>query len=112
MKLPPGHVAGKGVVRPTGYGGFGERLLRGMGWEAGQGLGKTGDGIKEAIQVTKKEDTVGVSAWAATFATAAAASGDAAADTGAFAAVQLECHRHHACDSLGPPLMLAPASLL
>lgn len=61
MKLPPGHIAGQGVVRPTGYGGFGERLMRGMGWQAGQGLGKTGDGIKEAIQVAKKEDNVGVS---------------------------------------------------
>lgn len=60
MKLPPGHVAGQGVVRPTGYGGFGERMLRGMGWDKGQGLGRTGDGIKEAIQVKKKEDTVGV----------------------------------------------------
>lgn len=61
MKLPPGHVAGQGLVRPTGYGGFGERLMRSMGWQQGQGLGKTGDGIKEAIQVSKKEDTIGVS---------------------------------------------------
>ena len=60
MKLPPGHVEGKGVVRPTGYGGLGERLMRGMGWQAGQGLGKEKDGIKEAIQVKKKEDTLGV----------------------------------------------------
>ena len=68
MKLPPGHVAGANGVEPgkvvlaTGYGGFGERLLRGMGWDKGQGLGLNGAGIKEAIQVKKKEDTLGVRA--------------------------------------------------
>jgi hypothetical protein len=60
MKLPPGHVAGQGVAKPKCTGGFGERMLRSMGWDAGQGLGKQGTGIKEAIQVKKKEDTVGV----------------------------------------------------
>ncbi|KAL4422211.1 hypothetical protein ABPG77_009686 [Micractinium sp. CCAP 211/92] len=60
MKLPPGHVAGQGVVKPKCTGGFGERMLRSMGWEAGKGLGKEGQGMKEAIQVKKKEDTVGV----------------------------------------------------
>lgn len=60
MKLPAGHVAGQGVAKPKCTGGFGERMLRTMGWEAGQGLGKQGTGIKEAIQVKKKEDTVGV----------------------------------------------------
>ncbi|KAL6770105.1 hypothetical protein ACKKBG_A33620 [Auxenochlorella protothecoides x Auxenochlorella symbiontica] len=60
MKLPPGHVAGVGVVKPTGYGGYGERMLKTMGWDKGQGLGRTGEGIKEAIQVKKKEDSVGV----------------------------------------------------
>ena len=60
MKLPPGHVAGQGVAKPQVTGGFGERMMRSMGWEAGQGLGKDGTGIKEAIQVKKKEDTVGV----------------------------------------------------
>jgi hypothetical protein len=64
MKLPAGHVAGEGVVKPTGYGGLGERLLRGMGWEKGQGLGKEGDGMKQAIEVKKKEDTAGVSSLA------------------------------------------------
>ncbi|KDD74363.1 hypothetical protein H632_c1370p0 [Helicosporidium sp. ATCC 50920] len=72
MKLPPGHVAGQGVARPTGYGGLGERLLKGMGWEKGQGLGRRRDGIKEAIAVKKKEDTIGVGgstswAWADNF---------------------------------------------
>ncbi|GAB4815210.1 hypothetical protein N2152v2_002256 [Parachlorella kessleri] len=60
MRLPPGHVAGQGVLKPSGYGGFGERMLKTMGWEKGQGLGLNANGIKEAIQVKKKEDTVGV----------------------------------------------------
>jgi len=60
MKLPPGHIAGQGVVQATAYGGYGERLLRTMGWGDGQGLGLDGTGIKEAIQVKKKDDTVGI----------------------------------------------------
>jgi hypothetical protein len=60
MKLPIGYIAGQGVVKPTGYGGVGERLLRQMGWQDGSGLGKTGDGIKDAIEVKKKEDNAGV----------------------------------------------------
>ena len=42
MKLPPGHVAGQGVAKPKCTGGFGERMLRSMGWETGQGLGLEG----------------------------------------------------------------------
>jgi hypothetical protein len=60
MKLPPGHIDGQGVVQATAYGGYGERLLRTMGWGDGQGLGLDGTGIKEAIQVKKKDDTVGI----------------------------------------------------
>ena len=60
MKLPVGHVAGKGVVKASGFGGLGERLLRTMGWEKGQGLGKDKQGMKDALEVKKKEDTVGV----------------------------------------------------
>jgi hypothetical protein len=60
MKLPVGYVPGQGVTKATAYGGLGEKLLRSMGWESGQGLGKDGDGIREAIEVKKKEDTVGV----------------------------------------------------
>ena len=60
MKLPVGYVAGQGVSKPTGYGGLGERLLKSMGWERGQGLGKDAQGMKEALDVKKKEDTVGV----------------------------------------------------
>ena len=60
MKLPPGYVAGRGVVEGTAYGGFGERMLQSLGWERGKGLGKDEQGMKEAIEVKKKDDTIGV----------------------------------------------------
>jgi hypothetical protein len=60
MKLPPGYVAGEGVVQGTAYGGFGERMLKSLGWEKGKGLGKDEQGMKDAIEVKKKEDTIGV----------------------------------------------------
>lgn len=62
MKFPPGYVPGVGVPKPV-TSRFGERVMRSMGWEKGQGLGRNSDGIVEAIQVKKKDDTVGVSAW-------------------------------------------------
>jgi hypothetical protein len=62
MKLPPGHVPGLvSQHKATAYGGFGQKMLEKMGWEKGQGLGKEKDGMKEAIEVKKKEDTLGVS---------------------------------------------------
>lgn len=60
MKFPPGYVPGSGVHKASGFGGFGERLLRKQGWEKGEGLGKNKTGVAEAIQVRKKEDTAGV----------------------------------------------------
>ncbi len=60
MKFPPGYVPGSGVHKASGFGGFGERLLRQQGWEKGEGLGKNKTGVAEAIQVKKKEDTAGV----------------------------------------------------
>ena len=60
MKLPPGYVPGSGAHKATAYGGFGERLLKQMGWEDGQGLGRDRKGRAKAIEVKAKEDTVGV----------------------------------------------------
>jgi hypothetical protein len=60
MKLPVGHVPGVGVHKPTAYGGLGEKLLRGWGWEAGRGCGKDGQGMTKAIEVQKKDDNAGV----------------------------------------------------
>ena len=61
MKLPVGHVPGVGVHKATAFGGLGEKLLRGWGWEKGQGLGKEKQGISAAIEVKKKDDNTGVS---------------------------------------------------
>ena len=64
MKLPPGHIPGAGIKQATAYGGLGEKLLKQYGWKEGQGLGVQGTGIKTAIKVLKKDDTIGVSkAW-------------------------------------------------
>lgn len=61
MKLPKGYVPGVGLVKSKGgFGGFGEKMLEKMGWQRGQGLGKEKKGMKDAIEVTKKEDTLGV----------------------------------------------------
>jgi len=60
MKLPPGHQPGAAFSKPTAYGGFGQKMLEQMGWSKGQGLGKEKSGMKEAIEVKKKEDTLGV----------------------------------------------------
>lgn len=60
MKLPAGYVPGIGVHKATAYGGYGEKLLKQLGWKEGQGLGAEGQGISSAIKVHKKEDTIGV----------------------------------------------------
>ena len=60
MKLPAGYVPGEGVYKATAYGGFGERLLKRMGWEEGRGLGINQHGLKKAIEVKKREDRSGV----------------------------------------------------
>lgn len=61
MKLPPEHIPGQGPKQATAYGGLGEKLLKQYGWKEGQGLGAQGKGIKTAIKVLKKDDTIGVS---------------------------------------------------
>lgn len=61
MKLPPGYVPGVGLPKATAYGGFGEKLLKQYGWKDGEGLGAEGGGIKTALKVRKKDDTIGVS---------------------------------------------------
>lgn len=62
MKFPTGYVPGVGVVKASGFGGVGQRMMEGMGWSKGQGLGKEKHGMKDAIEVKKKEDTTGVGA--------------------------------------------------
>ena len=60
MKLPPGYVPGQGVHKATAYGGVGEKLMKQMGWQEGQGLGRDQKGMKKAIEVKHKEDNIGV----------------------------------------------------
>lgn len=67
MKFPAGYVPGVGVVKASAYGGVGEKLLKSMGWADGQGLGKEGTGMKNAIEVKKKEDTTGVGAGSSSY---------------------------------------------
>lgn len=55
-----GYVPGVGLHKPTAKGGFGEQLLRRMGWSEGKGLGIKEDGMADAITVKKKEDQTGV----------------------------------------------------
>ena len=61
MKLPAGYVVGVGVHKATAYGGIGEKLLKGMGWQDGRGLGRDMNGMKKAIEVKQKDDVIGVS---------------------------------------------------
>ncbi len=60
MKLPDGYTPGVGVVKSSGYGGFGERMLKQFGWQEGRGLGKEEQGMSSAIEIRKKEDQIGV----------------------------------------------------
>ena len=71
MKLPRGHtprVTADGRVEVHRHdeeglarGGFGERMLRALGWRDGDGLGVGRQGRAEAVRVTQKLDTKGVS---------------------------------------------------
>ena len=61
MKLPKNYIPGVGIHKATGFGGIGQKMLEGMGWEKGQGLGREKHGMKEAIEVKEKKDVMGVS---------------------------------------------------
>lgn len=61
MKLPPGYVPGLAQQhKATAKGGFGERLLKQLGWSEGKGLGLNEDGMAEALRVKQKKDQTGV----------------------------------------------------
>ena len=72
MKLPRGHtprVTADGKVEVHRHdeerlarGGFGERMLRSLGWRDGDGLGVDRQGRAEAVRVTQKLDNKGVRA--------------------------------------------------
>lgn len=56
MAASEGPVCYQGVARESAA----FRLMKEMGWEEGQGLGKHKQGIKEHVKVKKKQDTTGV----------------------------------------------------
>lgn len=60
MKLPDGYTPGAGVVKSSGFGGFGEKILKTFGWQKGRGLGRAEQGMSSAIEIRKKEDQIGV----------------------------------------------------
>lgn len=60
MKLPDGYVGGIAPKSATAMGGFGQQMLEKMGWEKGDGLGKTRQGRSSHIEVTLKDDKCGL----------------------------------------------------
>ncbi|KAL6056998.1 RNA-binding protein 5 [Balamuthia mandrillaris] len=50
------------AVNSLGDTNIGNQMLRKMGWEAGKGLGKDGDGITAPIQVTQRAERAGLGA--------------------------------------------------
>ncbi|KAH9291658.1 hypothetical protein KI387_043154, partial [Taxus chinensis] len=56
MAAPEGPVCYQGVARKSAA----FRLMKQMGWEEGEGLGKERQGIKEHVKVKKKQDTTGL----------------------------------------------------
>ncbi|KAF6153992.1 hypothetical protein GIB67_037696 [Kingdonia uniflora] len=74
MPFPPGVGGGRGLAaevnvqnyevitadRAIDESNVGNRMLRGMGWQEGLGLGKDGSGITEPVQAQGKEDRSGL----------------------------------------------------
>ena len=61
MKLPTWH--GEGTREKAWQGalsGYGARLMAGMGWREGQGLGKDAQGIARCLEEKRKADATGV----------------------------------------------------
>eukprot|EP00252_Welwitschia_mirabilis_P025651 TRINITY_DN8115_c0_g1_i1.p1 TRINITY_DN8115_c0_g1~~TRINITY_DN8115_c0_g1_i1.p1 ORF type:complete len:400 (-),score=107.19 TRINITY_DN8115_c0_g1_i1:267-1466(-) len=56
MAAPAHPICYQGVARQSAA----FRLMKQMGWEEGEGLGKNKQGIKEHVKVRKKDDTLGV----------------------------------------------------
>ena len=53
-------LMGKGSTTKAVKSKIGSKLLAGMGWTQGQGLGLNNDGRTECIQVTRREEGVGL----------------------------------------------------
>lgn len=57
MAAPESPVCYVGVARQSAA----FRLMKQMGWEEGEGLGKDKQGIKGHVRVQNKKDTIGIS---------------------------------------------------
>ncbi|MFS7938204.1 putative G-patch domain-containing protein [Helianthus anomalus] len=55
MAAPEAHLCYVGVARKSAA----FRLMKQMGWEEGEGLGKEKQGIKGHVRVSNKQDTIG-----------------------------------------------------
>ena len=53
-------MTGTGSTTKTVKSKFGSKLMESMGWSEGKGIGKNEDGMKECIQITRREDGVGL----------------------------------------------------
>ena len=69
---------------------YGKRLMKSMGWEAGTGLGRTGNGRTSHIAVTKKGDKKGIGA--------SLASENWLANADAFSSILAKLNAKHALD--------------
>ena len=63
-------MIGSGSTTKTVKSKFGEKMMAQMGWTAGNGLGKKEDGMKECIQIKRREEGTGLGQEASTPSTA------------------------------------------
>ena len=53
-------MTGTGSTSRTVKSKFGSKIMEQLGWNEGKGLGKNEDGMKECIQVTRREEGTGL----------------------------------------------------
>ena len=53
-------MVGSGSTTKTVKSKFAAKIMEQLGWEAGKGLGKNEDGMKDCIQVKRREEGVGL----------------------------------------------------
>ena len=55
-------LVGTGATTKEVQSKFGEKLMGKMGWKKGDGLGKKMDGIVDCIQITRRDENLGMGA--------------------------------------------------
>ena len=53
-------MVGSGSTNRAVESKFGSKMLAKMGWKEGEGLGKNQDGMKDCIQITRREEGTGL----------------------------------------------------